>query len=370
MIVVTSGRRTAVRLSHPLYGEVLRSGLAPLRLRRIYGQLADAVEIHGARRREDIVRVALWRVESGGHVQGDCLLSAARLALAGHDPALAIRLISATPDDDEDLAPGDRAEVLVEAHAMLGHDDEVERLVAEVWDEPLGNARRAYLARRLAETRFYQRRDLDGRPRRPRRSARALLTDPEEIAAVDARRATLLAGAGRPAEALRITDAMAVRRRTDAGRARQRHGREPAQLGRCDAASAISRRAAADHAELPGWLARRGIAQHLVNEVHALAYSGRYAEARELLEAAAERARAPARWARWVWFEMALAEIARDTGRGHEAIRRFPRSPTLPAAPGRMRRSCGRTSASPRATCCSASATQAAAALAPGRRGR
>jgi DNA-binding CsgD family transcriptional regulator len=94
-------------------------------------------------------------------------------------------------------------------------------------------------------------------------------------------------------------------------------------LGRCDEAVVLARQAAADHAALPGWYARRGIAQHLLNEAHALAYSGRYAEARALLEPAAVRARATNALGAWVWFEMALAEIARDTGRGRETIRRF-----------------------------------------------
>ena len=85
--LVVTGRRTAVRLAHPLYGEVLRARMAPLRLRRIQHELADVVEGHGSRRREDVVQLALWRIESGGRVAGDQLLQAARLALAGHDPA-------------------------------------------------------------------------------------------------------------------------------------------------------------------------------------------------------------------------------------------------------------------------------------------
>ena len=64
------------------------------------------------------------------------------------------------------------------------------------------------------------------------------------------------------------------------------------------------------------------MAQHLANEGRALAYSGRYTAARALFAPAAERA-LPSAVAAWVWFEMALAEIARDTGRAREAIRRF-----------------------------------------------
>ncbi|HSB86687.1 MAG TPA: LuxR C-terminal-related transcriptional regulator [Ilumatobacteraceae bacterium] len=317
-----SGRRTALRLAHPLYGEVLRSRLQPLRLRRIQQELADLVEAHGARRREDVVQVALWRVDSGGRVSGDHLVRAARLALVGRNPALAVRLIDAIADDGT-VAAGDRAEVLAEAHAVQGHHDEVERIIAAVWDEPLGDPQRATLARRLAGTRFYGRSELDG-ALAAYESALERLTDPEQIAAIDVRRAALLAGAGRPIEALRIADSVpastSAQTRVELAAAR---AVSLISLGRCDEAIALSRQAAQDQASLPGWLARRGMAQHIGNEGRALAYSGRYAEARALLAPATERALATNAKAAWVWFEMALAEIARDTGRAREAIRRF-----------------------------------------------
>jgi DNA-binding CsgD family transcriptional regulator len=155
-------------------------------------------------------------------------------------------------------------------------------------------------------------------------AARERLTDPDALAAVDARRATLLAGAGRPAEALRITGAMNA---VTSPRTRVEMAAALAvsllSVGRFEEARAIAHQAAADHAGLPDWLARRGIAQHLVNEAHALAYAGHYGAARELLEPAAARALATSAVGAWVWFEMTLAEVARDTGRAHEAIRRF-----------------------------------------------
>ena len=115
--------------------------------------------------------------------------------------------------------------------------------------------------------------------------ARQRLTDPEEIAAIDARRATLLAGAGRPAEALRIADSVGIpasaRTRVELAAAR---ATSLLSLGRCDEAIVLSRRAAAEQADLPGWLARRGIALHVVNEAHALglqrALLGRSGDAR------------------------------------------------------------------------------------------
>ena len=204
--VVTSGRRTALRLAHPLYGEVLRAGLPPLRLRRIHQELADVVEGHGARRREDVVHVAMWRVASGGRVSGEQLLRAARLALVGRDSALAVELMEAVADERE-IDPVDRAEVLAEAHAMQGHHDEVDRIIGAVWDRPLTDSQLVQLARRRAETRFYSGRDLDG-ALAAYEAACERLADPEARAAVNARRANLLAGAGRPAEALRILDAV------------------------------------------------------------------------------------------------------------------------------------------------------------------
>jgi DNA-binding CsgD family transcriptional regulator len=328
--VVISGRRTSLRLTHPLYGEVLRDRLPPLRLRRIQQELADLVEAHGTRRRADVVQVALWRLDSGGQVPGKQLLWAARLALVGRNPALAARLVRAIADNDA-VPAGERAEVLAEAHAVQGHHDEVESIIAAVWDEPLDDAQRATLARRLATTRFYGRSDLDG-ALAAYETARLRLTDPEQVAAVDVRRAALLAGAGRAVEALRIIDSIGVpaaaptRLELTAAKAVSL-----VIVGRCDEAAALSHQGVLDHAEMPGWLAGRGIAQHIGNEARALAYSGRYVQARQLVAPAAERARTTNATAAWVWFEMALAEIARDTGRAREAIRRF--SAVADAAP-------------------------------------
>jgi DNA-binding CsgD family transcriptional regulator len=260
-------------------------------------------------------------VASGGAVPGDRLLRAARLALSGHDPGMAVRLLDVTARDAID--PVDRAEVLVEAYSVTGDLARVEQTVAEVWPLEMGDARRADLAKRLADSRFHAARDLDG-ALAALASARDRIADPEVVATVDARRASLVAGAGRPDDALRIAASMGP-----IASARTRVERSIAlstsllSVGRFDEAIEEARRGAAEHAVLAGRTARRGIAQHLMNEAHAYAYSGRYAEARALLEPAAERARATSAWAAWVWFEMALGEVARDTGRGHEAIRRF-----------------------------------------------
>jgi DNA-binding CsgD family transcriptional regulator len=320
--LVVTERRTAVRLDHPLYGEVLRARMAPLRLRRIQHELADLVEGHGSRRREDVVQVALWRIESGGRMAGDQLLRAARLALAGHDPNLAMRLIAAWPEGDDTSAFA-RAEVLAEAYHLLGRHEHVERIVTDALQHELTDTQRSVLSRRLARTRFSSQRDLAG-ALEALDAACAVVRDPNELGLIQGRRALLLADAGRPADALEVLDTIVIQ--DDAAANVELATARAVSLlsvGRSVEAIEMSRRAAELQTTLPGWQARRGMSGHLVNEAHALAYSGRYTEARRLVEPAAEQARSANAMAASVWLEMTLAEIARDTGRADEAIRRF-----------------------------------------------
>src|SRR5438270_1539545 len=60
----TDGSRVTVRLVHPLYADVLRAGTPPLRTRAVYGRLADALDQTGGHRPDDLLRLAVWRLES------------------------------------------------------------------------------------------------------------------------------------------------------------------------------------------------------------------------------------------------------------------------------------------------------------------
>jgi DNA-binding CsgD family transcriptional regulator len=88
------GRRLTFRLGHPLYGEVLRAGLPVLRRRAVCRVLAEAVESVGARRSDDVLRVATWRLDSGG-ANPERLLEAAEAARRAYDVPLAERLARA-----------------------------------------------------------------------------------------------------------------------------------------------------------------------------------------------------------------------------------------------------------------------------------
>jgi len=325
--VTTSGRRTEVALGHPLYGEVLRSQLPVLRTRSIQRQLADRLDAHGIRRREDLVRVALWRLDGGGEVETQLLLPAARLALAGRDTTLAVRLAESARAEG---AAGEVAIVLVEAHAMAGRSAAVEEVVDAVWDSPeLTDAQRAHLTRRLADVRLTALRDADGALDANARGLRRV-TDPVERASLLAHRASMLGTSARPLAALEaaaeVPAQSAARVRVELAAARSN---ALLALGRSAEAVQEARAGLAAQSELPEWLARRGLAQHLVNEAHALAYVGYYRDAAAVMEPAAERARQSGATGALIWFEIVLGEIERDRGRGLSSVRHFSSAASL-----------------------------------------
>jgi DNA-binding NarL/FixJ family response regulator len=125
--VYQDGRRTVARLAHPVYGEALRQTLPRSRLRRISAVLADALKATGARRREDLLRLGRWRLDSG--TPGDPVLlgRAARRASEMFDMELAARLAQASLD----LGGGvDAGLVLGEARFRSGQHTEAESVLA------------------------------------------------------------------------------------------------------------------------------------------------------------------------------------------------------------------------------------------------
>src|SRR4051794_18202830 len=81
LIVVRAGLAgPEVVTGHPLYGEVLRADLAPLRLHRLRLSVARGLESTERPTPHDLVRAALWRLDSGQGDEPDRLLTAARAA--------------------------------------------------------------------------------------------------------------------------------------------------------------------------------------------------------------------------------------------------------------------------------------------------
>jgi DNA-binding CsgD family transcriptional regulator len=137
--VTGTGRRRDVRLAHPLYGEVVRARCPVTRAHRLLATLADLVEDAGARRRDDLLRVAVWRLDSGSAQDGALLLDAAGQAFARFDLELTERLSAAARDAG---AGYEAAELLA---TVLLHADRPDEAVAAL-DGTTGDRRATLLA--------------------------------------------------------------------------------------------------------------------------------------------------------------------------------------------------------------------------------
>jgi DNA-binding CsgD family transcriptional regulator len=140
----SDGQRLEVRLAHPVYGEVLRSRLSGLHARRLERALAECLETTGLRRRDDVLRVATWRLVGGGG-KPDQLLSAATAARWQYDLLLALRLANAASA----AGAGFDASLLA-AHLLFltGRHTEAEALLITLSAESGGDERiRAMLMR-------------------------------------------------------------------------------------------------------------------------------------------------------------------------------------------------------------------------------
>jgi DNA-binding CsgD family transcriptional regulator len=143
LAVVGSDRRTEVRLAHPLHGEVLRARLAPLRARSRARSLADAFNATGARRAADLLRIAVWRLDSGAPGDPELLADAAEIARARFDLALAERLALAALDAGGGFRPG---LIAGEAAISLGRPAEAEERLAALVPLARTDAERGRLA--------------------------------------------------------------------------------------------------------------------------------------------------------------------------------------------------------------------------------
>lgn len=151
--VSLSNRRARVQLAHPLYSDVIRADMPVTRLRRLAGRLADAVTATGARRREDLLRLATWRLDAGGPADPDLFLVAARRSLEVFDVQLAERLARAALH-----AGGEAFEVcltLGKALARQGRAEEARELLSRATDLASGESQFARASLAIARLTFF-----------------------------------------------------------------------------------------------------------------------------------------------------------------------------------------------------------------------
>jgi DNA-binding CsgD family transcriptional regulator len=307
-------RRQLARLTHPLYGEVLRAQMATSTRRRLLVARAARVAGHGARRREDPLRIATWRLEATGTADAGLLLTAARLARYAYDLAQVVRLARAALAD---LGPGpDRVEaqlLLGEALLELGEFTDAEAVLAEAESA-------AAEERQLVQVVAMRVRTLWWGLLRPddalgvNRAARERVASREAHEELLADEAILLMFSGHPVEALRVLEALGpgVDLRTRVLRAIPEAGSLFA-VGRCETAIDVARRGLTDHTELGDQLAIAHPGAHVINQVYALQEAGRIAEATEMATLGYQMAnRSPI--AR-IWFSLHLGRCAMLAGR-------------------------------------------------------
>jgi DNA-binding CsgD family transcriptional regulator len=127
--MVRDDRRLNVRLAHPLYGEVMRRHCPVSRTRRLQATLAGLLERVGKRRRDDLLRVAVWRLDSGTAQDPALLLDAAAQAFGRYDVPLATRLARAALDGD---GGSDAAELLATILMFADRPDEAIEVLDQV----------------------------------------------------------------------------------------------------------------------------------------------------------------------------------------------------------------------------------------------
>ena len=147
---------TWVRVSHPLYGEVLRATLRPIETRRHLQELAATAHQLGWDASEPL-RTATWMLESGGPVGDTTVFEvAASRALAVRDLRRAERLARVAVDHG-----GGPAAALTLASSLAGLErwDDAEAVLERLLGQPVDDFTLVHAARLQSNLLFYGRAD-------------------------------------------------------------------------------------------------------------------------------------------------------------------------------------------------------------------
>lgn len=310
--VVADDRRLPVRLSHPLYGEVVRAGTGAARMRALERSIAALIERSGARRQGDVIRIAMLRLNADGTADPALLADAARDAYYTYDLALAERLASAAVRCG---APTPTRRLLAEILRFEGRHGEAEHVLAAIDIAALEDEEeRALVALTRAENLFRGLGRLEDADRLLD-DADSLIADPAWRAEIASLRATFEMFLGRVTDALARVEPILrdesvrafVSASVVAATALPVHGRAldaiPLAERAFEAVSALGHQPMLSD---PGvFVAARCLA---------LAYAGRLPEADAMAQTGYEWAVASGILLGQVWFAMILGRIALERG--------------------------------------------------------
>ena len=303
------GRRTEVRLSHGIYGQVLRERMPLLRTRAIGRQLGDAVEATGMRRRGDLLRVATWRLDGDG-ARPELMLAAAEIARRRSDPVLAERLARRAVEVG---AGFDASFLAAQVTAQQGRREEADRELVALQDAATSDRERALVAAARLDNLVFTMGHVD-RGLAMVAEAEEAITDPAWRLEITAKRSSVLGGVKGPRAALDV--ALPVLEQAEGtafvwaslvsswGLGRQ---------GRIEAALEVSTTGHAAHLDLadpPDWRPSRLV----FFQAEALAQLGRIGEARSLSERMYRVALDDGSLEDQAWFAWQLSRAVPDRG--------------------------------------------------------
>jgi DNA-binding CsgD family transcriptional regulator len=312
------GRRLEIRMGHPIYGEVLRARMPALRLRAVACSLAEAVEARGARRREDALRVATWRLDGGG-ARPDLMLAPATTARWRYDFPLAERLARAAVEAG---AGFDAALLAAELASLQGRGEEAESELAGLAAQAGNDAQLALVTfARMDNSAFYLGRIDEGI--RVAEGAEAAIADPDWRDETRARRSALLIGTHGPRAAAEAAEPLLRRAK---GRtlvwachiAAYSFGR----LGQIGAAHEAARQGRDAHLDLTQplewypWV-------HVFLSCEAFAHAGRFEEAQALASAQYQQGLEDGSTEAQAWFAWHLGKFVGDRGHVETSIRQL-----------------------------------------------
>jgi DNA-binding CsgD family transcriptional regulator/tetratricopeptide (TPR) repeat protein len=190
--------RIQARLAHPLHGEVLRDRTPPDQARTVRRSLADAVESRGARRRGDVLRIAVWRLEADDDDSPERFAEAAQQAAFANDFGIALRLAERAFA----LSPGfTSALVLADVLYELGEVERTEAVLGEVGSLAAEDEQRG-LHTILRASNLYWRLGREAEAHAVLDAALDVLEDPEWRREVEATHGVFETCAARPRDAL------------------------------------------------------------------------------------------------------------------------------------------------------------------------
>jgi len=308
-----------VGLVHPLYGEVLRSGLSPIRRKRLCRSLAEAAEAMQELRSSEMLRAAVWRLEGGDEIRADLAVAAGRIAFKSGDYDLAVRLAqsawTAGSGADGVSRPGEVGLLLGEALDYAGRAEEADEVLALAGSEATDDRLTASLAQRRASNLFRglgRAEDAD----RVVEVAMGSISDPASRRDLDALRANHLLLSGNVALALEVSAPLLAQPGDSAfAQASLDAGTALALAGRTTEAIVHTQQAMAARLDVDDEAQLSALAVYAVAQALALCEAGRLAEAGGLAQAGYARSIELGVGSGQAWFASVLARVFLNQGR-------------------------------------------------------